>query len=93
MQWNEIRRIYPEQWLVIEALEAETTADHLRHLKRLAVVELCADGSAALTHYRLLHQQYPVRELYFVHTSRPELEISERRWTGVRGNNATHIEG
>jgi hypothetical protein len=31
-------------------------------------------------HYRQWHQPFPVREVYFVHTSREELDIRERQW-------------
>jgi hypothetical protein len=47
-------------------------------------VEVCPDGKAAMQRYRRLHRQYPDRELYFVHTSRPELDIIERQWLGIR---------
>jgi hypothetical protein len=83
MQWSEVRQAYPDQWLVFEALEAHTEQNQ-RRLDRLAVVELCADGQVALQSYRRLHQQYPQREFYFVHTSREELTILERYWAGVR---------
>ena len=59
-----------------------TTADSRRHLDRLAVVEQCHDGSDAMQSYRSLHRRYPQRELYFVHTSREELDIEERQWLG-----------
>ena len=78
MQWSDIRTAYPDQWLIVEALEAFTTTDQHRHLSRLSVVEQCSDGNNALARYRQLHQQYPERELYFVHTSRSELDIIER---------------
>ena len=78
MLWAEIRQAYPNQWLIIEALEAHTTPDKQRHLDCLAVIDTCPDGSAALQRYRHLHQQYPLREFYFVHTSRAELDIRER---------------
>lgn len=65
MQWSEVRRTYPNQWLMIEALEAETQADSRRHLKRLAVIEQCADSAQAFQCYRQLHQQYPGRGFYF----------------------------
>jgi hypothetical protein len=83
MQWSEVRQAYPDQWLVIEALEAHTEQNQ-RRLDRLAVVERCTDGQVALQSYRRLHQQYPQREFYFVHTSREELTILERHWAGVR---------
>ena len=92
MLWADIRQTYPEQWLVIEALEAHTDNDQ-RQIDRIAVIESCPDGQAALQVYRRLHQQYPTREFYFVHTRRETLEIIERRWAGVRRGHATHIEG
>jgi hypothetical protein len=35
-----------------------------------------------------LHQQYPEREFYFVHTDREDLDIRERHWLGIRRDNA-----
>ena len=87
MQWPEVRNAYPDQWLVIEALEAHTTSDRQRILDRLAVVDRCPDGAAAFQAYRRLHQQYPQRELYSLHTSREKLEIRESRWLGIRPRN------
>ncbi len=84
MQWIEIRQTYPNQWLIIEAIEAETTADNQRQLKKIAVVERCLDGSAAMHSYRRLHQQFPIREFYYVHTSREALDIREQAWVGVQ---------
>ena len=85
MQWTEIRSNYPDEWLIVEALEAHTTPDSHRHLDRIAVIERCQDGTDAMESYRRLHSCYPGRELYFVHTSRKELDIEERRWLGIRG--------
>ena len=86
MIWSEIRKAYPEQWLVIEALEAHTTVDNRRHLDRIGVVETCFDGNEAMLTYRRLHQEHPTREFYFVHTGREELDIRERQWLGIRSN-------
>ncbi len=89
MRWSDVRAAYPEQWLIIEALEAHTEGDR-RILDRIAVMELCSDGSNALKAYRRLHREYPMREFYFVCTSREEVEIVERWWTGIRRDYATH---
>jgi hypothetical protein len=83
MLWVEVRKAYPNQWLVIEAVEAHSAADH-RLLDKIAVVEVCADGTAALQSYRKLHQTHPEREYYYVHTLREELDIRERQWLGIR---------
>ncbi len=85
MLWNEIREAYPDQWLIVEALKAHTTLDRHRHLDRMAVVEKCSDGSLTMKGCRRLYRKFPDRELYFVHTSRDELEIRERQWPGIRG--------
>jgi hypothetical protein len=87
MRWREVQEAYPDRWLVIEALHAHSEADR-RMLDKIAVVEVCSDGSEALQSYRKLHQIYPDREYYYVHTSRPELEIHERQWLGIRRRHA-----
>ncbi len=91
MTWTEIRKAYPGQWLVVEALEAYTAEDNQRKVARLAVIEQCDDGSSAMQGYRRLHQQYPDREFYFVHTSREELDIEVRYWLGVRRSHEAYI--
>jgi hypothetical protein len=84
MLWSEIRSAYPNQWLIIEALEAFTTPDNKRRLNRLAVIEQCPDGKEAFQRYRSLHRVHPHREYYFVHTSNLEFEIRELQWAGIR---------
>ena len=86
MHWPEIRKAHPQQWLIIEALEAHTTQNSRRCFDRLAVVEKCSDGSMAMKRYRELHTKYPQREFYYVHTDRPELDILERQGVGIRGS-------
>ncbi|MEA3439940.1 MAG: hypothetical protein U9R58_06630 [Chloroflexota bacterium] len=93
MHWSEIRATYPEQWLIVEALEAHTTEDSQRLFDRLAVIETCVDGNTAMQRYRELHQEHPQREYYFVHTSREELTIHERQWLGIRRSNAVISKG
>lgn len=91
MHWQEIRNAYPNQWLVIEALEAETAPDRQRILKRIAVIERCETGDAAFQRCQSLYGLHPDREYYFVHTSREALAIYERNWVGVRRNDATPV--
>ena len=93
MLWSDIRKTYPNQWLVTEAIKAHTTADHQRKLDKITVIEVCDDGNAAMNRYRQLHAQFPTREFYFVHTSRKDLDIRERQWVGIRRDNAVTVEG
>jgi len=84
MQWQEICKHYPQQWLLIEAIKAHSEADR-RILEQLAVVGTFSDSTTAMKSYLQLHKEAPERELYVFHTSRETLDITERRWLGVRG--------
>jgi len=88
MRWFEVQQTYPDQWLVIEAVQAHSEAGQ-RILDKISIVETCPDGSEAFQRYRNWHQQYPEREFYYVHTSRDQLDIRERQWLGVRRGSAT----
>ena len=83
MKWQKIREQYPNQWLLIEAISAHTTADQ-RILNEIAVVDTFADSVTALNRYQTLHHEAPQRELYVFHTDRQDLNVTERRWLGVR---------
>ena len=92
MRWPAVRAAYPDQWLVIEALEAHT-AGNRRIFDRIAVIDTCPDGRTTMKRYGELHRQHPEREFCFVHTSNVELDIEERRWIGVRGIRAAESPG
>jgi hypothetical protein len=83
MTWSEIRRHYPDSWLLVEAIDARSEADQ-RILDDIAVVATFPDSAAAMKRYGSLHHDAPQRELYVCHTERPDLEIRERRWLGIR---------
>jgi hypothetical protein len=83
MKWEEIRISYPQQWLLIEAIDAHSHADR-RVLGDLSVVHSYQNSAQALQHYSRLHHEDPNRELYVFHTSRDLLDITERQWLGVR---------
>jgi hypothetical protein len=83
MQWQEIRTRYPRQWLLVEALEARSESGN-RILERLAVLDTFPDSASAMRSYARYHREAPERELYVFHTDRETLDLSERRWLGVR---------
>ncbi len=83
MTWTDIRRHYPHQWLLVEALLARSKAGK-RLLDEMAVVDAFTDGENALRAYLKLHRAAPMRELYVVHSDREELEINEHTLLGLR---------
>ncbi|HYU33201.1 MAG TPA: hypothetical protein VEW48_13655 [Thermoanaerobaculia bacterium] len=82
MTWTDIRRHYPHQWLLVEALLAHSKSGK-RQLDELAVVNAIPDGETALRAYLRLHRDAPLRELYVAHSDREELEITERASPGL----------
>ena len=92
MLWSAIRTAYPYHWLIVEATEAQTPKDNERQLEQLTIIEECTDGKEAFQNYRYLHQQYPQREFYFLHTSREEPDIHEQIWLGIRRVNEVHSD-
>lgn len=83
MRWDEIRKIHPLTWLIIEAIDARTE-DKKRIIEEMTVVGSFEDSVSALQRYLQLHKTHPNREMYVVHSSRPMLDIEEITWTGVR---------
>lgn len=90
MRWQEVRTAHPDQWLVIEALEAHSESDH-RIFDRIAVIDVCPDGPSTMKRYGELRRAHPQREFCFVHTSKVELNIEERLWLGIRGVRAADL--
>ncbi len=82
MQWQDIRRHYPDRWLLVEAFKAHSENDK-RILEDLAVVDTFEDSDAAMKGYAGLHREAPQRELYVFDTQREELDVTERRWLGI----------
>lgn len=83
MNWETLRNHFPNQWVLIEAIEAHSD-NGKRIIDRIAVINQFAEGKDALNEYKLIHKAEPGRELYVAHTSKVELEIVERKWLGVR---------
>ena len=84
MLWHEVRAHYPQTWVLVEAIQAHSEADK-RIIEQVALVDTFADSVAAMQEYKQLRHDAPQRELYVFHTSRESLDITERRWLGIRG--------
>jgi len=81
--WEEIRRQFPRQWLLVEAIAAHSSEDK-RILDDIAVLEAFQEAGTALKSYQEMHRKSPQRELYVVHTDREVLDIAEIDWLGIR---------
>ena len=77
-------RFLPSPKRRIEAIKAYSEAGK-RVFEQLSVVSTYPDSVAAMKGYMQLHREAPERELYVFHTNRETLDITERRWLGIRG--------
>ncbi len=56
MQWADIRRRFPHQWVLVEAIEAHSQ-DGKRIVEDLSVIDSYQDGESALKGYTELHRR------------------------------------
>ncbi len=84
MKWQDIRKQYPQKWVLAEALEAHTTEEERRIVEQWAVIDALVEFFPAMELYKQLHKKSPQREMYVAHTINDEVQIKVRRWLGVR---------
>ncbi|SET22415.1 hypothetical protein SAMN05216389_10747 [Oceanobacillus limi] len=84
MKWSEVRNTFPNQIVLVEALE--TSLDHnVRTVNEMAVVSEFHDNMEAWQEYKKIHKQNPEKELYIFHTSKDNAEVIEQFFAGIRG--------
>ena len=75
MTWQELRTLYPDRWVLIEAIEAVTQSGH----RIIALLQLVGDfdnnWSQAWEQYKSFHHADKQREYYVLHTSTETLNI------------------
>lgn len=86
MTWEDIKKTHYNQWLIIEAIEVHNEG-YKRILDNITVVDTFdQDNNKALMEYVRLHRKHREREMYVVHTSRQDLDITRKKWIGVRAD-------
>lgn len=83
MKWEAVRQNYPNKWMLIEAIDAYSE-NGKRIVNELSLLDSYDDSKNALGVYKELHNKEPQRELYVAHSSKETLDITERRWLGIR---------
>ncbi len=84
MKWEDVCQAFPEQWVLIEAVQAYTNAESERILEDVALLKKFPNSPDAMKAYQELHRENPTRELYVLHTNRKNPNIIEKKWVGVR---------
>ena len=84
MKWEDVRQAFPEQWVLIEAVQAYTDDESERVLEEISLLKRFSKSPEAMKAYQEIHREDPQRELYVLHTSRKDPNIIEKKWVGVR---------
>ncbi len=84
MKWEDVRKAFPDQWILLEAIEAYTNEKNERILVDIVPLEKFSDSPKAMKAYQKLHHENAGRELYVIHTNRKSPGIIEKKWVGVR---------
>lgn len=74
MTWDDVRRLYPNRWVVVEAEEAHIENDR-RVITQLNVAAVCSDPEETMRRFSELSRLDRLREYYPLHTDREELDI------------------
>ncbi|RXJ02456.1 hypothetical protein DS745_07080 [Anaerobacillus alkaliphilus] len=83
MKWSEIRQIFPERCVLVEAIKSETRGRE-RIIDEMSVISDFENGNAAWKVYKKLHAENQSRELYIFHTNNKEVIVIEQPYLGVR---------
>ena len=84
MKWIDIRKAYPDKWVVIEGLKTRMR-DDVKYYDNVSVMESFDDGAKAMKLCDSLHKEHPSRDFHCAHTSHEKLEIPLKRCIGIRG--------
>lgn len=75
MNWQKIRELHPDNWVVIEALDGRSE-NAQRIIEQMSVHGMHDnDWKPAWEQYKQLHRADKIREYYVIHTSREEMNI------------------
>lgn len=85
MKWEEARKIYPDKWILFEAIEARSE-EGKRIIEEFSVINVYDNGKEALKGYSEKYKKDKSREMYVYNTKNRKLTIEERSWIGVRKN-------
>jgi len=81
--WTQVRQAFPHQFVVFEAVRSHSENDK-RIVEEIDVIDAFTDGEKAMREYLKLHRQDRSKQLYVVHTDKEHLDITERKWLGIR---------
>lgn len=83
MLWSDVRKDYPEHWVVVEALKSHQQDDE-KTISEVTVINAYPDSTQAYRNYQTIHKQQPHRSYYVASTANKSLKVKVQYWAGVR---------
>lgn len=84
MLWSEVRKSYPNMWVVVEALKSDEQANE-KTIKEVALLNAFTDSEQAYRNYTKIHKLQPQKDYVFASTVNETLKVKMLYWAGVRG--------
>lgn len=78
MLWNEVRKTYPDRWVVFDSLK-QHEEDNILYIEDIAVIEVFSDLNIAYKYYCNLHKQDKSRNLNIGDTRKEQLAFKVER--------------
>lgn len=78
MLWNEVRKAYPNKWIVFDSLK-QHEEDNKLIIEDIAIIEVFDDINKAYKYYCELHKQNKTRQLNISSTKETELQYKIKR--------------
>lgn len=79
MKWEEVRHAFPEQWVLIEVVQAHTNEHSERILDDMDPLKKFSNSPEAMKICQEIHRYDLGREVYVLHTSRKEPHIMQKK--------------
>ena len=77
MKWQDVREKFPEEWVLIEALNSRSE-DGFWIVDDVSVVDTFGDDSVAMWEgYTNWRRKAPQREIFFYHTTNENITVEE----------------
>lgn len=83
MKWEEVRKAFPEQWVLIETIQTHTNEQSERILEEVVPLKKFSNSPETMSIYEAIHRGYPGRKLFVLQTGRKKPDIIEKKIISV----------
>ena len=83
MTWKDVKKVYPDQWVLLEVVEAHSEGEKRIDEHMNVIGSFADDGDKAFEKYIEMHKVRKEIEYYIYHTSNENLNIGIKKRFGV----------